>query len=69
MVFLLWLFGIELKGLIMRHGVSMKEYVEDGKRYVKFNESVCEIHDDIDRGALLFNLLCCSSFLLKKHED
>lgn len=53
----------------MRYSVSMKEYVEDGKRYVKFNESVCEVRDDIDRGALLFNLLCCSSFLLKGYVD
>lgn len=53
----------------MRYGVSMKEYVEDGKRYVKFNESVCEIHGGIDRGVLLFNLLRCSPFLLKKYED
>lgn len=37
----------------MRYSVSVKEYVEDGKRYIKFNESVCEIHNDIDRGALL----------------
>lgn len=50
----------------MRYSVSMKEYVEDGKRYVKFNESVCEIHNDIDRGALLFNLLCCSSFFAEE---
>ena len=54
------------KGLIMRYSASMKEYVEDGKRYVKFNESVCEIHNDIDRGALLFNLLCCSSFFAEE---
>ena len=53
----------------MRYSVSVKEYVEYGKRYVKFNESVCEIHNDIDWGTLLFNLLCCSSFLLKKSED
>lgn len=53
----------------MRYSVSVKEYVEDGKRYIKFNGSVREIHNDIDRGALLFNLLCCSSFLLKKYED
>ena len=53
----------------MRCSVSMKEFVEDGKCYIKFNGSVCEIHDDTDRGALLFNLLCCSSFLLKKYED
>lgn len=53
----------------MRCSVSVKEYVEDGRRYVKFNGSVCEIHNDIDRGALLFNLLCCLSFLLKKYED
>ena len=62
MVFLLWLFGIELRGLVMRYGVSMREYVEDGRRYVRFNESVCEIRDDVDRGVLLFNLLCCSLF-------
>lgn len=53
----------------MRYSVSVKEYVEDGKCYIKFNGSVCEIHNDIDRGALLFNLLRCSSFLLKKYED
>lgn len=53
----------------MRYSVLVKEYVEDGKRYIKFNGSVCEIHNDIGRGALLFNLLCCSSFLLKKYED
>lgn len=53
----------------MRYSVSVKEHVEDGKRYIKFNGSVCEIHNDIDWGALLFNLLCCSLFLLKKYED
>ena len=53
----------------MRYGVSVREYVEDGKRYVKFNGFVCEVHDGIDRGVLLFNLLCCSSFLLKEYED
>lgn len=41
----------------MRYGVSMKEYVEDGKRYIKFNESVCEIHNDIDRA--LYCLTYC----------
>lgn len=53
----------------MRYGVSVREYFENGKRFIRVNGSVCEIHDDIDRGALLFNLLCCSSFLLKKYED
>lgn len=53
----------------MRYGVSVKEYSENGKRFIRVNESVCEIHNDIDRGALLFNLLYCSSFLLKKYED
>lgn len=53
----------------MRYGVSVKEYSENGKRFIGVNEYVCEIHNDIDRGALLFNLLCCSSFLLKKYED
>lgn len=50
----------------MRYSASVKEYVEDGKRYVKFNESVCEIHNDIDRGALLFNLLCYTSFFAEE---
>lgn len=53
----------------MRYGVSVKEYSENGKRFIRVNESVCEVHDDIDRGVLLFNLLCCSSFLLKKYVD
>ena len=53
----------------MRYGVSVKECFENGKRFIRIGESVCEIHNDIDRGALLFNLLCCSSFLLKKYED
>lgn len=53
----------------MRYCVSIKEYFENGKRFIRADEFVCEIHNDIDRGALLFNLLCCSSFLLKKHED
>lgn len=53
----------------MQYGVSVKEYVEDGKRYIKFNGSVYEVRGDIERGALLFNLLCCTSFLLKKYED
>lgn len=30
----------------MRYGVSVKEYVEGGKCYVRFNESVCEIHNE-----------------------
>ena len=37
----------------MRYGVSVKEYVEDGKRYVKFNGSVCEIRNDIDWGRFI----------------
>lgn len=37
----------------MRHSVSVKEYVEDGRRYIKFNGSVCEIHSDIDRGRFI----------------
>lgn len=45
---------------IMQFGVSVKEYTEDGKRYVKINELVCEIDDSIDRGCLLFNLLYCT---------
>ena len=46
--------------------VAMKEYTEDGKRYVKINESVCEVDDSIDRGCLLFNLLYCTpSYLMK----
>lgn len=50
----------------MPHGVSVKEYTEDGKRYVKINESVCEVDDSIDRGCLLFNLLYCTpSYLMK----
>ena len=53
----------------MWYGVSVKEYSENGKRFIRVNGSVCEICDDIDRGALLFNLLCCSSFLLKKYVD
>lgn len=53
----------------MRYGVSVKEFFEDGRRFVRVNGSVCEIRDDIDRGALLFDLLRCSSFLLKKYED
>ena len=53
----------------MRYGVSVKEYFENDKRFIRVNESVCEIHDDIDRGALLFDLLCCPSFLLRKCED
>ena len=52
----------------MRYGVSVRECFEDGRRFIRVNESVCEIHDDIDRGVLLFNLLCCSSFLLKEYE-
>ena len=63
------LFCMTEGGLIMRYGVSVKEYFENGKRFIRVNGSVCEIHNDIDRGALLFNLLCCSSFLLKKYED
>lgn len=51
---------------IMRYGVSVKEYTEDGKLYVKINESVCEVDDSIDRGFLLFNLLYCTpSYLMK----
>lgn len=53
----------------MRCGVSVREYVEDGRRYVAFNGFVCEIRDDVDRGVLLFNLLCCSSFLLEEYGD
>lgn len=37
----------------MRHSVSVKEYAEDGRRYIKFNGSVCEIHSDIDRGRFI----------------
>ena len=50
----------------MRYSVSVREYVEVGRRYIKFNGSVCEIHNDIDLGALLFNLLCCSSFFAEE---
>lgn len=46
----------------MKYGVSVKEYTEDGKRYIKVNESVCEIDDSIDRGYLLFNLLYCTPY-------
>lgn len=51
---------------MMLYGVSVKEYVEDGGCCVKFNGSVCGIHNGIDRGALLFNLLCCSSFFAEE---
>lgn len=37
----------------MQYSVSVKEYVEDGERYIKFNGSVCEIHNDIDRGCFI----------------
>lgn len=50
----------------MRYGVSVREYSENGKRFIRVNESVCEVHDDIDRGALLFNLLCCTSFFAEE---
>lgn len=51
---------------IMQYGVSVKEYTKNGKRYVKINESVCEVDDSIDRGCLLFNLLYCTpSYLMK----
>lgn len=53
----------------MRYGVSVREYFEDGRRFIRVNGFVCEVRDDIDRGALLFSLLCCSSFLLKRCED
>lgn len=43
----------------MQYGVSVKEYTEDGKRYIKVNESVCEIDDSIDRGCLLFYFMKC----------
>ena len=49
----------------MQYGVSVKEYTEDGKRYIKVNESVCEVDDSIDRGCLLFNLLNCTPFFMK----
>lgn len=51
---------------MMRFGVSVREYSENGKRFIRVNGLVCEVRDDIDRGVLLFNLLCCSLFLLKK---
>lgn len=54
---------------MMRCGVSVREFFEDGKRFIRVNGFVCEVHDDIDRGVLLFNLLCCSLFLLKRCED
>lgn len=41
----------------MRYSVPVKEFVEDGKRYIKFNGSVCEIHDDIGRA--LYCLTYC----------
>lgn len=41
----------------MRYGVSVKEYFENGKRFIRVNESVCEIHDDIDRA--LYCLTYC----------
>lgn len=47
---------------IMKYGLSVKEFTENGKRYVKVNESVCEIDDSIDRGCLLFNLLYCTKY-------
>lgn len=50
----------------MQYGVSVKEYTEDGKRYIKVNESVCEVDDTIDRGCLLFNLLYCTPFYFMK---
>nr|DAX13513.1 MAG TPA: hypothetical protein [Caudoviricetes sp.] len=37
----------------MRYSASVKEYVEDGRRYIKLNGSVCEIHSDIDRGRFI----------------
>jgi hypothetical protein len=46
----------------MQYGVSVKEYTEDGKRYIKVNESVCEVDDTIDRGCVLFSLLCCTPY-------
>lgn len=51
---------------IMQYGVSMKEYTEDGKRYIKVNELVCEVDDSIDRGCLLFDLLYCTPFYFMK---
>lgn len=53
----------------MRYGVSVREYFEDGRRFIRVGGSVYEIHDDVDRGVLLFGLLCCSLFLLKGSED
>ena len=47
---------------IMQYGVSVKEFTENGRRYVKVNESVCEVDDTIDRGCLLFNLLYCTPY-------
>ena len=46
----------------MKYGVSVKEFTENGRRYVKVNESVCEVDDTIDRGCLLFNLLYCTPY-------
>lgn len=46
----------------MKYGVSVKEFTENGRRYVKVNESVCEVDDTIDRGCLLFNLLYCTLY-------
>ena len=48
----------------MQYGVSVKEYTEDGKRYIKINELDCEVDDSIDRGCLLFNLLYCTPFFI-----
>lgn len=46
----------------MKYGVSVKEFTENGRRYVKVNESVCEVDVTIDRGCLLFNLLYCTPY-------
>lgn len=37
----------------MWYSVLVKGYVEDGRRYIMFNGSVCEIHDDIVRGGFI----------------
>lgn len=47
----------------MKYGVSVKEFTENGRRYVKVNESVCEVDDTIDMGYLLFNLLYCTRII------
>ena len=49
----------------MQCGVSIKEYSKNGKRYIKVNDSVCEIDDRYDTGYLLY-LLLQSQLILKR---